>query len=56
VRESQRRRFADVGLVDKVVQLDNDWRAGECHCSIDSPPPPPPLPLARARPRREPAA
>ncbi|KAF8063832.1 Serine--tRNA ligase [Scenedesmus sp. PABB004] len=26
VRESQRRRFADVGLVDKVVQLDADWR------------------------------
>lgn len=29
VRESQRRRYADVSLVDKVVQLDNEWRAGE---------------------------
>ena len=33
MRESQRRRYADVGLVDKVVQLDNDWRAGEWPCS-----------------------
>jgi hypothetical protein len=29
VRESQKRRYADVGLVDKVVALDADWRAGE---------------------------
>lgn len=26
VRESQRRRFADVTLVDKVVELDQEWR------------------------------
>lgn len=29
VRESQRRRFADVKLVDKVVELDAEWREGE---------------------------
>ena len=29
VRESQRRRFADVGLVDKVVALDAEWRSSE---------------------------
>lgn len=28
IRESQRRRFADVGLVDKVLELDEDWRKG----------------------------
>lgn len=27
VRESQRRRYADVGLVDKVLELDAQWRA-----------------------------
>ncbi|XP_009784692.1 serine--tRNA ligase-like [Nicotiana tabacum] len=26
IRESQRRRFADVGLVDQVIQLDKEWR------------------------------
>ena len=26
VRELQRRRYADVGLVDKVIELDNQWR------------------------------
>ncbi|GLC51005.1 hypothetical protein PLESTB_000455800 [Pleodorina starrii] len=26
VRESQRRRFADVSLVDKVIELDSEWR------------------------------
>ena len=26
VRESQRRRFADVGLVDKVIEYDAEWR------------------------------
>ncbi len=26
VRESQRRRYADVSLVDQVIQLDADWR------------------------------
>ena len=26
VRESQRRRFADVTLVDKVIEADNVWR------------------------------
>lgn len=29
VRESQRRRYADVGLVDKVLELDVQWREGE---------------------------
>lgn len=29
VRESQRRRFADVRLVDKVLQHDEEWRKGE---------------------------
>lgn len=29
VRESQRRRFADVGLVDRVLELDAAWREGE---------------------------
>jgi hypothetical protein len=28
IRESQRRRYANVSLVDKVVQLDADWRNG----------------------------
>lgn len=26
IRESQRRRFADVDLVDQVIQLDREWR------------------------------
>jgi len=26
VRESQRKRFKDVGLVDKVIEADNEWR------------------------------
>ncbi|KAM3218837.1 serine-tRNA ligase [Capsicum annuum] len=26
IRESQRRRFADVSLVDQVIQLDREWR------------------------------
>lgn len=29
VRESQKRRYSDVGLVDKVVSLDADWRSGK---------------------------
>jgi len=28
VRESQRRRFADPGLVDQVIELDSQWRHG----------------------------
>jgi hypothetical protein len=28
VRESQRRRYADVSLVDKVIDLDKQWRDG----------------------------
>jgi len=28
IRESQRRRFADVSLVDKVLELDSKWREG----------------------------
>ena len=28
IRESQRRRFADVTLVDKIVDLDKQWRDG----------------------------
>lgn len=30
VRESQKRRYADVGLVDKVIALDTEWRESEC--------------------------
>lgn len=30
VRESQRRRYADVSLVDKVLELDAKWREGGC--------------------------
>lgn len=26
IRESQRRRYSDVGLVDKVLDLDQQWR------------------------------
>ena len=26
VRESQRRRYADVTLVDKVIEIDSEWR------------------------------
>lgn len=29
VRESQRRRFKDVSVVDKVIELDAEWRSGE---------------------------
>ena len=29
IRESQRKRFADVGLVDRVVELDTAWRQRE---------------------------
>ena len=29
LRESQRRRYADVGLVDKVLELDEKWRTGK---------------------------
>ena len=32
IRESQRRRFADVSLVDKVLELDVKWREGEFSC------------------------
>ena len=31
VRESQRRRFHDVSLVDKVIELDAEWRQGACY-------------------------
>lgn len=31
VRESQRRRFADVSAVDRVIALDKEWRNGELH-------------------------
>ena len=38
VRESQRRRYADVGLVDKVLELDAKWREGERRtCSARAP-------------------
>ena len=29
VRESQRRRYADVTLVDKVIEYDGEWRQSE---------------------------
>ncbi|KAL3141780.1 hypothetical protein ABBQ32_004455 [Trebouxia sp. C0010 RCD-2024] len=31
VRESQRRRFADVAVVDRVIQLDHEWKAAISH-------------------------
>ena len=30
VRESQRRRYADVTLVDQVIEIDTEWRKSEC--------------------------
>lgn len=41
VRESQRRRYKDVGLVDRVLELDAKWREGEPCCMHA-------LPLSRA--------
>ena len=38
VRESQRKRYADVSLVDKVIELDAKWRDGEqrpCSASLE---------------------
>lgn len=32
VRESQRRRFADVAVVDQVIELDQEWKAGNTDC------------------------
>lgn len=29
VRESQRRRYADVTLVDKVIEYDSQWRSSK---------------------------
>ena len=29
IRESQKRRYADVTLVDKVIELDTQWRQSE---------------------------
>jgi hypothetical protein len=34
VRESQRRRYADISLVDKVVELDGQWRDGALSLNI----------------------
>ena len=31
VRESQRRRYADVSLVDKVIEIDSEWRQSAIH-------------------------
>lgn len=28
IRESQKRRYADPGAIDKVIALDNAWRDG----------------------------
>lgn len=30
IRESQRRRYKDQGLVDKVLEYDNEWRKSAC--------------------------
>ena len=30
IRESQRRRYKDIGLVDKVIEFDNEWRKSAC--------------------------
>lgn len=32
VRESQRRRFAPVELVDEIIKLDEEWRKSKCKC------------------------
>lgn len=40
LRESQRRRYADVGLVDKVIELDQQWRQGAASSSQQLPLPP----------------
>lgn len=32
VRESQRRRFADVAVVDEIIELDHEWKAGNTDC------------------------
>lgn len=40
LRESQRRRYADVGLVDKVIELDQQWRQGAVSSSQQLPLPP----------------
>ena len=31
VRENQRLRFGDVGMVDKIVESDEKWRKGSTH-------------------------
>ena len=28
IRDSQRKRYKDAGLVDKVIELDQEWRKG----------------------------
>ena len=38
VRESQRRRYADVTLVDKVIEQDEEWRKSEWPASPESNP------------------
>ncbi len=35
VRESQRRRFADVALVDQVIELDQEWKAGDLQLAFE---------------------
>ena len=54
VRESQRRRYADVGLVDKVVALDQEWREGAraFTVSLRSSTSTAPLPLVRPPSKR----
>lgn len=44
VRESQRRRYADVTLVDKVIEYDSEWRKS----ARLNPAPLPPVPDAHA--------
>ena len=36
IRESQRRRFGDVSLVDKILALDAEWRDGELRLIVMS--------------------
>lgn len=35
IRESQRRRFANVDLVDEIIRLDKEWRQREFICYYD---------------------
>ena len=35
IRESQRRRFANVEIVDEIIHLDKEWRQRKLHFAFD---------------------